>query len=66
MRAFCGTCGTGLWFTNQEMLPGIVDIQTATLDDPDACPPEAHIQSAERIGWMANAYELQAFERYPG
>lgn len=64
-RYFCGDCGTGLFYTNDVMLPGIVDIQSATLDDPDAIPPEAQIQTAERIGWMATAHELPEFERYP-
>lgn len=66
MRAFCGACGTGLWYRNQDMLPGIVDIQAATLDDPDAFPAGAHIQVAERIGWMKTAHELPEFERFPG
>jgi hypothetical protein len=66
MRSFCPTCGTGLYFRNAEMLPGIVDIQTATLDDPDALPPTAQIQVAERIGWMESAHTLPAFRRYPG
>lgn len=66
MRSFCGACGTGLWFTNEEMLPGVVDIQTATLEEPEAYPPQAQMQTAERIAWMENAHELPAFERYPG
>ena len=66
MRNFCGTCGTGLWFTNEQMLPGIVDIQTATLDDPGAFPPQAHIQVVDRIGWMKQAHTLPEFERFPG
>ena len=65
MRSFCGRCGTGLWFTNEQMLPGIVDVQTATLDDPEAFAPQAHVQIAERIGWMKSAHELPEFERYP-
>jgi hypothetical protein len=64
-RHFCAQCGTGLFYTNAKSLPGIVDIQTATLDDPDAVPPQVQIQVAERIGWMAHAHELPAFERYP-
>ncbi len=66
MRNFCGKCGSGLWFTNEQMLPGIVDIQTATLDDPGAFPPQAHIQVADRIGWMKQAHTLPEFERFPG
>jgi hypothetical protein len=66
MRSFCPECGTGLWFRNQEVLPGIVDIQTATLDNPEAYPPEVHIQTADRIGWMKAAHSLPEFARYPG
>ena len=66
MRSFCTDCGTGLFYRNAVALPGIVDIQTATLADPDALPPSVHIQTAERLGWMAHAHELPVFERYPG
>jgi hypothetical protein len=66
VRSFCGTCGSSLFYRNEDFLPGLVDFHTATLDDPDALPPAAHIQTAERIGWMATAHELPVFERYPG
>lgn len=66
MRSFCPTCGTGIAYRNAEFLPGIVDIQAATLDNPDALPAGAHIQTAEQIGWMAEAHNLPKFERYPG
>ena len=65
-RQFCGECGTGLFYVNEDMLPGLVDVQTGTLDDPDAVPPGANIQVAERVAWMETAHELPAFERYPG
>jgi len=65
-RWFCATCGTGLFYRNQQMLPGLVDIQAATLDDPEAILATTHIQVAERVGWMAQAHELPAFDRYPG
>lgn len=66
LRYFCGTCGTPLYFVNQEMLPGIVDVQSVTLDDPDASAPTAHIQVAERRKWMEHVEDLPAFERWPG
>jgi hypothetical protein len=65
MRSFCPDCGTGLFFRNEAGLPGIVDIQTATLDDPDALPPQLHVQTAERIGWMTDLGDLPEFERFP-
>jgi len=65
MRSFCPVCGTGLFYRNEEMLPGIVDIQTVTLDDPEALPPQVHIQVAERPGWMKSQHDLPEFARYP-
>jgi hypothetical protein len=64
-RHFCADCGTGLFYTNDQILPGIIDIQSATYDDPDLVPARAHIQVAERIGWMARVHELPVFERFP-
>jgi hypothetical protein len=66
LRSFCGTCGTSLFYQNETFLPGIVDIQSATLDDPAVLPPTGHIQTVERIGWMATTHSLPEFERYPG
>jgi hypothetical protein len=65
MRSFCSDCGSGLFYRNAEVLPGIVDVQTATLDDPDALPPGAQVQTAERLSWMQNAHELPEFKRFP-
>ena len=64
-RHFCPECGTGLFYTNAKILPGIIDVQSATYDDPNAFPPRAHIQVAERIAWMEKAHELPTFERFP-
>ena len=66
IRHFCGTCGTGLYFLNEEMLPGLVDVQSATLDDAMAIAPDAQIQCAERLPWMARLNELPEFSRFPG
>ncbi|MFT6466445.1 MAG: hypothetical protein ACJARL_003269 [Halopseudomonas sp.] len=65
MRSFCADCGSGLFYRNEEILPGIVDVQTATLDDPEALPPEITIQTAERMNWMQHMNELPDFERFP-
>jgi hypothetical protein len=48
------------------VFPDAVDIQTCTLDDPDAVAPHAQIQTAERVGWMTRLDAMPAFERYPG
>lgn len=65
-RMFCGECGTGLFYVNEVALPGLIDVQSATLDDPGALPAQLHVQVAEAIDWMKNAHELPQFERYPG
>lgn len=65
-RYFCAGCGTGLYYINEAVLSGIVDIQSATLDDPDAVPPGAHIQWAEHLAWVETLDQLPKFERFPG
>ena len=66
IRQFCGTCGTGLFYRNEAVFPGQVDIHTAALDDPDALPPSIRIQVAEAPAWFAGFAALPAFSRYPG
>lgn len=65
-RHFCAACGTGLFYTNDQIFPNQTDVQSATLDTPEALPPTAQIQVAERIGWMEDLDRLPAFRRYPG
>jgi len=65
-RHFCPACGTGLFYTNELIFPNQTDIQSATLDTPEAYPPGGHIQVAERIAWMKDAGSLPEFERFPG
>ena len=64
-RHFCPHCGTSLFYTNAPMFPSATDVQIATLDDPDAMPPQIHVQVAERVGWMKNDDGLPQFARYP-
>ena len=63
-RHFCPDCGTGLFYYNAVNLPGIADVQIATLDDPASVAPRSHVQAADRSAWMEHAHELAAFERY--
>ena len=65
-RHFCGDCGTGLFYFNEAMLPGIVDIQSTTLDNPEDFAPQAHIQVADSLPWEADLAQLPGFERFPG
>ena len=64
-RLFCGDCGTGIAYINENMLPGMVDIQTATLDDAAAFPPDKHVQMAEALPWEATLHTLPRFDRFP-
>jgi hypothetical protein len=65
MRSFCPDCGSGLFYRNEAVLPGMVDVQTATLDNPEALPPTMQIQTAERIGWMQHVEDLPECRRFP-
>lgn len=65
-RHFCPKCGTGLFYYNEAVLPGLVDIQLTTLDDPENHPPQVHIQTADELPWEAALGGLPRFERFPG
>ncbi|MFN4226152.1 MAG: GFA family protein [Hyphomonas sp.] len=64
-RYFCGQCGTGLYYINETFLPGLIDVQSITLDDPGAFPPEVRVQTAEQPCWTDHLSGLMAFERFP-
>lgn len=65
-RSFCPRCGTGLFYRNQAIFPGQVDIQTVTLDQPERAPqPAAQVQTAEQREWVGRLGAIHAFERYP-
>lgn len=65
-RQFCGQCGTSLFYLNEQVFPGKIDVQSATLDNPEAFPLGAQVQTAERLGYMEHLSEIAGFERYPG
>ena len=66
VRQFCPVCGTGLFYLNEAIFPGQIDIQSATLDDPDALVPGARIQMADAPGWMTAIPDMPGFNRFPG
>ena len=62
-----GQCHCGrIQYEMSSEVPGLIDVQTGTLDEPNLLPAQAHIQTAERIAWMETAHDLPKFERYPG
>ena len=64
-RHFCPTCGTGLFYYNEQVLPGLVDIQLTTFDDAEHHAPGIHVQTADELPWEAGLGDLPRFERYP-
>ena len=64
-REFCPNCGTALFYRNAVIFPNHIDVQSATLDNPNVLPPQAQIQTAERLSYMTSLDELPSFERYP-
>lgn len=61
-RSFCGDCGTPLVYRSDRR-PDVVDVQTATLDDPDAFPPEREIWTGEKLAWEVVNPALRQFAR---
>lgn len=49
-RSFCGGCGASLFYA-ADGAAGDIDVTTASLDDPGACPPKDHTEAASRPRW---------------
>jgi len=65
-RHFCPACGTSLFYFNEAAMPGVVDILTVTLDDPENYAPALHVQMADALSWEASLEGLPKFDRFPG
>jgi hypothetical protein len=51
-RGFCARCGSSLTY-RRDSRPGLFDVTTASLDDPEAFPPAKEIWVEEKLSWMA-------------
>ncbi|MEO0618201.1 MAG: GFA family protein [Pseudomonadota bacterium] len=61
-RLFCGACGSPLAY-DADWDKTDIHLYVASLDDPDAFPPSAHVFSNEQLSWFEVADELP---RYAG
>lgn len=66
VREFCGACGTGLFYHNEVLLPGLIDIHSGTLDDLPNSPPNSQVMIKERVAWLDHFEKLPKFKTYPG
>lgn len=60
VRRFCGRCGTQLTFEGSDT-PGEIDINTVSLDEPNALPPKDHIHTGSRLSWVKLADGLPEY-----
>jgi hypothetical protein len=62
-RGFCARCGTSLTYTRANR-PGLFDVTTVSLDDPEACPPTKEIWTEERLSWESANPSLPQFAQF--
>ncbi|WP_343051423.1 GFA family protein [Rubricella aquisinus] len=59
-RDFCGTCGTPMFFADERDRDNI-HLYVATLMDPNAIPPQAHVHTEEALEWFTISDHLRRF-----
>jgi len=59
---FCAQCGSTLTYRRASR-PGLFDVTTATLDDPELFPPEKEIWTSERLSWIRSNPDVPHFAR---
>ncbi|MEO8115699.1 MAG: GFA family protein [Phenylobacterium sp.] len=57
----CTACGTALW-SDYGGRPALRFVRVATLDDPGALPPDAHIFTRSKLPWVELGEAIPAFE----
>ena len=63
-RAFCANCGTALLY--DELGADLIDVASATLDQPDQAPPQDQIFVADALAWVDGVPGLPAHPRDRG
>jgi hypothetical protein len=63
-RAFCGTCGTPLYATNERM-PDACTVRVGALDDPSSFRPRVQIWTSEAPKWHPRYWLTARFRRNP-
>jgi hypothetical protein len=53
VRSFCATCGTPLSYQHADD-PSVIELTTATLDEPQRFPPTREIWHSQRVPWAAS------------
>jgi hypothetical protein len=62
-RGHCARCGTSLTYRNAARA-GEVDVTLATLDDPSALRPTAHIWVQDKLPWVGIGDGLPQYETW--
>ena len=62
MRRFCGRCGSGLTYETAAV-PATLDVNAATLDDPERFAPTMEVWLADKLSWQPTDTHLL---HYPG
>lgn len=60
VRAFCGRCGTPLFYRG-DSAPDRIYVPVAILDAIDR-PLDSHVSYEERVDWLRGVHELPCFE----
>ena len=62
-RGFCARCGTSLTYARANR-PGLFDVTTASLDDPEAFAPLKEIWTEERLSWVTPNPSVPQFDQF--
>lgn len=61
-RSFCNTCGTPLFYENQNF-PENIYIHIGSFDEPEKLPPDRHTWVSNRISWHEIKDDLTQYEQ---
>jgi hypothetical protein len=59
----CADCATAMW-SDYGGRPAMRFVRVATLDDPEALPPDVHIFARTKLAWVRLPPDAQVFDIY--
>ena len=58
----CSKCGVAVFSSYLIRLGKLRHIRVGTLDDPNACPPDAHIFTSSKLSWLSLGPDAPVFK----
>jgi hypothetical protein len=62
--ARCSACKVAVWSNYPQAGPAVRFVRVGTMDEPGRCPPDVHIYTESKVGWVVLPARALAFPEF--